>query len=129
MAWRHLHRNCPIFERLLRGSSLRPDVLFSGFLTRDDLPAERSARAARRRNGWNQRVMGAGRIPAARGIQAISFSAAPRRGAVSIIELAVLAACIVAALVVSNRYALPIMIPSFLSPCLALPSYIAAGSP
>ena len=71
--------------------------------------------------------MVAGRIPAAQGIQAISFSAAPRRGAVSIIEIAVLACCIVAAVVVSNRYAVDIMIRTFLWAGLALAWNIAGG--
>jgi branched-chain amino acid transport system permease protein len=71
--------------------------------------------------------MVAGRIPSAQGIQAISFSAAPRRGAVSIIEIAVLASCIVAAVVVSNRYAVDIMIRTFLWAGLALAWNIAGG--
>ena len=71
--------------------------------------------------------MVAGRIPAAQGVQAISFSVAPRRGAVSIIELAVLASCIVVAVVVSNRYAVDIMIRTFLWAGLALAWNIAGG--
>ena len=71
--------------------------------------------------------MGAGRIPGAEGIQAVSFSAAPRRGAVSIIEIVVLASCIVAAVVVSNRYAVDIMIRTFLWAGLALAWNIAGG--
>jgi len=66
-------------------------------------------------------------IPAAQEIRAISFSAAPRRGAVSIIEIAVLASCIVAAVVVSNRYAVDIMIRTFLWAGLALAWNIAGG--
>jgi branched-chain amino acid transport system permease protein len=71
--------------------------------------------------------MGAGRIPGAEGILAISFSAAPRRGAVSIIEIVVLASCIVTAVVVSNRYAVDIMIRTFLWAGLALAWNIAGG--
>ena len=71
--------------------------------------------------------MGAGRIPGAEGIQAMSFSAAPRRGSVSIIEIVVLASCIVAAVVVSNRYAVDIMIRTFLWAGLALAWNIAGG--
>src|SRR5262249_61370380 len=108
----HLHRYRPIIERLLRCSSIRSDVLFSGFPARDDLPAEWAARAARGRNGWNQRGMGAGRIPGAEGIQAMSFSAAPRRGVVSIIEIVVLASCIVAAAFCGHRDAVVIIVPT-----------------
>ena len=68
-----------------------------------------------------------GRSPASVGIQAISFSAAPRRGAVSIIEMVVLASCIVAAVVVGNRYAVDIMIRTFLWAGLALAWNIAGG--
>ena len=68
-----------------------------------------------------------GRSPASVGVQAISFSAAPRRGAVSMIEIAVLASCIVAAAVVSNRYAVDIMIRTFLWAGLALAWNIAGG--
>jgi branched-chain amino acid transport system permease protein len=68
-----------------------------------------------------------GRSPASLGIQAISFSAAPRRGAVSMIEIAVLTSCIVAAAVVSNRYAVDIMIRTFLWAGLALAWNIAGG--
>jgi len=71
--------------------------------------------------------MVAGRIPAAQGIQAISFSVAPRRGALSIVEITVLASCIVAAVVVSNRYAVDIMIRTFLWAGLALAWNIAGG--
>src|SRR5262249_56692740 len=110
-----LDRYRPIIERLLRCSSIRSDVLFSGFPARDDLPAERAARAARGRNGWNQRVMGAGRIGGAEGIQAVSFSAAPRRGAVSIIEIVVLASCIVAAGVLCAPRCAHITIPALFS--------------
>jgi branched-chain amino acid transport system permease protein len=68
-----------------------------------------------------------GRIPAVVKIQAISFSAAPRRGAVSIVEIAVLASCIIATVVVSNRYALDVMIRTFLWAGLALAWNIAGG--
>ena len=68
-----------------------------------------------------------GRSPASVGIQAISFSAAPRRGALSIIEMVVLASCIVVPVVVSNRYAVDIMIRTFLWAGLALAWNIAGG--
>jgi branched-chain amino acid transport system permease protein len=67
------------------------------------------------------------RSPASVGIRAISFSAAPRRGALSIIEMVVLASCIVVPLVVSNRYAVDIMIRTFLWAGLALAWNIAGG--
>jgi branched-chain amino acid transport system permease protein len=69
----------------------------------------------------------AGRLSAVSGIQAISFSIAPRRGAVSLVEIAVLASCIIAAAVVSNRYAVDIMIRTFLWAGLALAWNIAGG--
>ena len=68
-----------------------------------------------------------GRSPASVGIQAISFSAAPRRGALSIIEMVVLASCIIVPVVVSNRYAVDIMIRTFLWAGLALAWNIAGG--
>jgi branched-chain amino acid transport system permease protein len=55
------------------------------------------------------------------------FSACPRRGAVSVVEIAVLAACIVAAVAVTNRYAADIMIRTFLWGGLALAWNIAGG--
>jgi branched-chain amino acid transport system permease protein len=70
------------------------------------------------------------RFPAVRGVEAISFSIAPRRGAVSIIEMVVLASCIIAviaALALSNRYAVDIMIRTFLWAGLALAWNIAGG--
>jgi branched-chain amino acid transport system permease protein len=69
----------------------------------------------------------AGRVAAVPGVQAISFSIAPRRGAVSIMEIAVLASCIIAAVAVSNRYAVDIMIRTFLWAGLALAWNIAGG--
>ena len=69
----------------------------------------------------------AGRLPAVPGVQAISFSIAPRRGAVSLVEMAVLASCVIAAAVVSNRYAVDIMIRTFLWAGLALAWNIAGG--
>ena len=61
------------------------------------------------------------------GITGITFSAAPRRGALSMVEITLLAACIVAAVVVSNRYAIDIMIRTFLWAGLALAWNIAGG--
>jgi branched-chain amino acid transport system permease protein len=55
------------------------------------------------------------------------FSVAPRRGAVSVVEIAVLAACIVAALAIANRHAVDIMIRTFLWGGLALAWNIAGG--
>ena len=69
----------------------------------------------------------AGRLSAVSGVQAISLSIAPRRGAVSLVEIAVLASCIIAAAVVSNRYAVDIMIRTFLWAGLALAWNIAGG--
>ena len=69
----------------------------------------------------------AGRVAAVPGVEGISFSIAPRRGAVSIIEIAVLASCIIAAVAVSNRYAVDIMIRTFLWAGLALAWNIAGG--
>jgi branched-chain amino acid transport system permease protein len=60
-------------------------------------------------------------------IKALSFSAAPRRGALSLLELAVLAACITAAAIVTNRHAADIMILTFLWGGLALAWNIAGG--
>lgn len=71
--------------------------------------------------------MVAGRLSAVSGVKAISFSIAPRRGAVSLVEIAVLASCIIAAAVVSNRYAVDIMIRTFLWAGLALAWNIAGG--
>ena len=56
-----------------------------------------------------------------------SFSAAPRRGAVSIVEVAVLSGCVVAATLIANRYAADIMIRTFLWAGLALAWNIAGG--
>src|SRR5262249_42529353 len=67
------------------------------------------------------------RISAIAGIQGMLFSAAPRRGAVSIIEITVLAACVIATVVVSNRYVVDIMIRTFLWAGLALAWNIAGG--
>jgi len=61
------------------------------------------------------------------GIKRTSFSAAPRRGALSLVEIAVLAACVAAAVLVSNRYAVDIMIRTFLWGGLALAWNIAGG--
>ncbi|TMJ89089.1 MAG: branched-chain amino acid ABC transporter permease [Alphaproteobacteria bacterium] len=72
-------------------------------------------------------MMIAGRLSAVSGVQAISLSIAPRRGAVSLVEIAVLASCIIAAAVVSNRYAVDIMIRTFLWAGLALAWNIAGG--
>jgi branched-chain amino acid transport system permease protein len=69
----------------------------------------------------------AGRLSAVSGVQAMSFSIAPRRGAVSLVEIAVVASCIIAAAVVSNRYAVDIMIRTFLWAGLALAWNIAGG--
>ncbi|HET7020703.1 MAG TPA: branched-chain amino acid ABC transporter permease [Xanthobacteraceae bacterium] len=69
----------------------------------------------------------AGQLPAVPRVHAISFSIAPRRGAVSLVEIAVLASCIIAAAVVSNRYAVDIMIRTFLWAGLALAWNIAGG--
>jgi branched-chain amino acid transport system permease protein len=64
--------------------------------------------------------------PTAR-INILSFSAAPRRGALSVIELVVLAACITAAAIVTNRHAADVMIQTFLWGGLALAWNIAGG--
>lgn len=61
------------------------------------------------------------------GTKGITVSAAPRRGAVSMVEITLLAACIVAAVVVGNRYAIDIMIRTFLWAGLALAWNIAGG--
>jgi len=57
----------------------------------------------------------------------ISLSVAPRRGTVSIVEIVVLAACVVAALAITNRHAVDIMIRTFLWGGLALAWNIAGG--
>jgi branched-chain amino acid transport system permease protein len=57
----------------------------------------------------------------------MSLSLVPRRGAVSVVELAVLGACIAAAVGVGNRYAVDIMIRTFLWAGLALAWNIAGG--
>jgi branched-chain amino acid transport system permease protein len=69
----------------------------------------------------------AGQLPAVPRVHAISFSIAPRRGAVSLVEIAILASCIIAAAVVSNRYAVDIMVRTFLWAGLALAWNIAGG--
>jgi branched-chain amino acid transport system permease protein len=68
-------------------------------------------------------------LPAAvsAGTKSMSLSFAPRRGALSIVEIAVLAGCVVAAITVSNRYAVDIMIRTFLWAGLALAWNIAGG--
>lgn len=66
----------------------------------------------------------------AAGLQAkprLRISLAPRRGTVSIIEVAVLSTCIVAALSIRNRYVADIMNRSFLWAGLALAWNIAGG--
>lgn len=60
-------------------------------------------------------------------IKGIVFSAAPRRGALSVVEIIVLAACVLAAATVTNRYAVDIMIRTFLWGGLALAWNIAGG--
>jgi branched-chain amino acid transport system permease protein len=55
------------------------------------------------------------------------ISMVPRRGALSIVEIAVLATCVIAAVAVANRYALDIMIRTFLWGGLALAWNIAGG--
>jgi branched-chain amino acid transport system permease protein len=57
----------------------------------------------------------------------LSLSIAPRRGALSIFEIVILAACIGSALTVSNRYAVDIMIRTFLWVGLALAWNTAGG--
>jgi branched-chain amino acid transport system permease protein len=64
--------------------------------------------------------------PTAR-INVLSFSAAPRRGALSVIELVVLAGCIAAAAIVTNRHAADVLIQTFLWGGLALAWNIAGG--
>jgi branched-chain amino acid transport system permease protein len=64
--------------------------------------------------------------PPARGTP-LPLSVAPRRGALSVIEIVVLAACIVCAAVVTSRYAADIMIRTFLWAGLALAWNIAGG--
>jgi branched-chain amino acid transport system permease protein len=61
------------------------------------------------------------------GTKGITFSAAPRRGALSAVEVAVLTACVIAAVFVSSRYAADIMIRTFLWAGLALAWNIAGG--
>jgi branched-chain amino acid transport system permease protein len=55
------------------------------------------------------------------------LAVAPRRGVLSIVEIAVLAACLIASVAVSNRYAVDIMIRTFLWAGLALAWNIAGG--
>jgi len=57
----------------------------------------------------------------------LPLSIAPRRGALSIFEIVILAACIGCVLLVSNRYAVDIMIRTFLWVGLALAWNIAGG--
>jgi branched-chain amino acid transport system permease protein len=64
--------------------------------------------------------------PTAR-VNVLSFSAAPRRGALSVIELVVLAACITTAGMMTNRHAADVMIQTFLWGGLALAWNIAGG--
>ena len=59
--------------------------------------------------------------------QGLPLSVAPRRGALSIVEIAVLAACTISVVVVGSRYALDIMIRTFLWAGLALAWNIAGG--
>jgi branched-chain amino acid transport system permease protein len=59
--------------------------------------------------------------------KSLSLSVAPRRGSVSVVEIAVLAACVVAALAIGNRHAVDIMIRTFLWGGLALAWNIAGG--
>jgi branched-chain amino acid transport system permease protein len=61
------------------------------------------------------------------GIGRISVSIAPRRGALSAVEILLLAACLVAALTVTNRYAVDVMIRTFMWGGLALAWNIAGG--
>jgi branched-chain amino acid transport system permease protein len=56
-----------------------------------------------------------------------SLSIAPRRGALSVVEVIVLAACIAAALTMTNRHGVDIMIRTFLWAGLALAWNIAGG--
>jgi branched-chain amino acid transport system permease protein len=60
-------------------------------------------------------------------IKRLSLSAAPRRGTLSVVEIVILAACIVAALAITNRHAVDIMIRTFLWGGLALAWNIAGG--
>jgi branched-chain amino acid transport system permease protein len=57
----------------------------------------------------------------------LAFSAAPRRGALSAVEIAVLTACLIATLAIANRHAVDIMIRTFLWAGLALAWNIAGG--
>jgi branched-chain amino acid transport system permease protein len=61
------------------------------------------------------------------GIKGVTFSGTPQRGALSIVEAVVLAACVIAAGVIGNRYAVDIMIRTFLWAGLALAWNIAGG--
>jgi branched-chain amino acid transport system permease protein len=61
------------------------------------------------------------------GISRLSLSVAPRRGALSVVEIIVLAACVAAALMIANRHAVDIMIRTFLWAGLALAWNIAGG--
>jgi branched-chain amino acid transport system permease protein len=55
------------------------------------------------------------------------FSAVPRRGTLSVVEIAVLFACVASAASITNRYALDIMVRTFLWGGLALAWNIAGG--
>ena len=70
-----------------------------------------------------------GALPKSVVARKISFpiSAVPRRGVLSVVEIAVLTACIVAAVSIANRYAVDIMIRTFLWAGLALAWNIAGG--
>jgi branched-chain amino acid transport system permease protein len=57
----------------------------------------------------------------------IPLAFAPRRGVLSMVELAVLAICVIAVVTVTNRYAVDIMIRTFLWAGLALSWNIAGG--
>ncbi|HEY7243116.1 MAG TPA: branched-chain amino acid ABC transporter permease [Xanthobacteraceae bacterium] len=65
--------------------------------------------------------------PAAPVNSGIRISTGPRRGFLSIVEIAVLASCILAAATVSNRYAVDIMIRTYLWAGLALAWNLAGG--
>src|SRR3954469_5113716 len=66
-------------------------------------------------------------ISAPPGGKVLPLTVAPRRGALSIVEMVVLAACIVGVAAVSNRYAADVMIRTFLWAGLALAWNIAGG--
>lgn len=70
-----------------------------------------------------------GALPKSVVARKISFpiSAVPRRGVLSVVEIAVLTACIVAAVSIANCYAVDIMIRTFLWAGLALAWNIAGG--